>query len=184
MRIPRFLPPLTAALLAVACAGLGWPTTITISEADLQKLVERHFPLERRFLEVLEVTVSTPGLRLLPESNRLGTTLEVSARDRLLGGRWHGRLGLESSLRFDSGDQTLRLWQVRVDEFALDNAGAAVRPEAERLGALVAERVLENLVVYRIPAERLAQMQRLGLAAQTVAVTARGVELTLAKTPP
>jgi hypothetical protein len=184
MRIPRFLPPLAAALLAVSCAGLGLPATITLGEADLQKLIERHFPLERRFLDVLEVTVSTPWLRLLPEDNRLATTLEVSARDRLFGGNWHGRLALESSLRFDSGDQTLRLRQVRVDEFALDNAGAAVRPQAERLGALVAERVLEDLAVYRIPAERLAQMQRLGLAVQAVMVTARGVELTLAKVSP
>lgn len=179
MQIPRSLRPLAAAVLVAACSGL--PTTITVGEADLQQLLERQFPLERRLLEVFEVALSEPKLRLDPEHNRLATAFDVDTRDRLFGGHWRGRIGLESGLRYEPGDQTLRLAQVSVDEVA--PAGGAAPTSADRIAALVAERVLEGRVIYRVPAERMAQLQRLGLAPGAVNVTATGVEITLAAAP-
>jgi len=185
MRTTRLLPTFVVALLLAACAGFGGPNTVTLSEGDLQRLVERHFPVERRYLDVLDVTIGAPRMRLLPERNRLATVLEVGTRDRLFGGSWHGRLALDSALRYEPQDQTVRLLQVRVDDFTVDNAGPGVpreaRTQAERLGGLLAERVLEDMVVYRLPPERAERLQRMGLAPGAVTVTARGVEITMAK---
>lgn len=163
-----------------ACAMLQPPNRVTLSQSDLQRLLERHFPLDRRLLEVLDVTITAPKLRLNPESNRLATELDVATRDRLFGGRWQGRLALDSALRYEPSDQTIRLAQVRVQDFSIDNAGASVRTQAERLGALLAERVLEDFTVYRVPPERAAQLLRAGVTPGTVTVTSRGVEITLA----
>jgi hypothetical protein len=43
----------------------------------------------------------------------------------------------------------------------------------------LAEKLLEDLVIYRLPADKLEQLRRLGVAPGAVSVTSRGVEITL-----
>ena len=50
-----------------------------------------------------------------------------------------------------------------------------------RLGNALAERVLDDLVIYRVPADRLASLRQLGLQPGAVTITARGLEITLAR---
>ncbi|MDE2396078.1 MAG: DUF1439 domain-containing protein [Burkholderiales bacterium] len=176
-RLRRHLLLAAAGALLAGCAGFVGPTTYTLSQADLQQLIERNFPLERPLLEVLEVSVEAPHVTLLPARNRIATDFDVDTRDRLFGKRWHGRLALESALRWEASDQTLRLQNVRVDDFTLDKAGSSERGQADRLGALLAERVLEDMVVYRLSDERRDKLQRLGLVPGGVEVTNAGVEI-------
>ena len=169
------------------CGGLGGlmsPRTLSIDAVELQRILDRSFPVERRLLEVLDVRVWAPRLRLLPAVNRLGMQLEVGARDRLFGGSWGGRLDFDAGLRFDSTDASLRLAQVRVLDFSLDATGSAARSPAERLGATLVERVLEGFSVYRLPAERAESLRRAGLAPVALTVSAGGVEIALAPVVP
>jgi hypothetical protein len=48
----------------------------------------------------------------------------------------------------------------------------------ERLGAALAERALEDLAVYTLPAERAEALRAFGVAPGGVTVTERGVEVT------
>ena len=112
-----------AAGVGVGCAGLGGPTTVTLRADEIQALVQKSFPRERRLLEVLD----------------------VQARERLLGGSWAGRLDFDAALRWDAADQSVRLTQVRVQDLVLTSGGNATRSSTERLGAAVAERLLEDL---------------------------------------
>ncbi len=168
-------------LWLAGCAVLDGPQSFTVTAQELEALLEKRFPLDRRMLEVLDVTVSTPRLRLLPDRNRLATELEVSTRDRLFGTSWRGRLALDAALRWEAADSTLRLQGVRVHEFSFDGAEAfARRDQAERLAALLAERVLEDFTVYRPSPERLARLQRFGVTPGGVSVTRSGVQITFA----
>lgn len=170
-------------LWLVGCAVLDGPRSFTITPQELDNLLEKRFPLDRRMLEVLDVTVSTPRLQLLPERNRLATSLEVSTRDRLFGRSWRGRVALDAALRWEPTDSTLRLQGVRVNEFTFDGAEALTRrDQAERIAALLAERVLEDFTVYRLTPERQAKLQRLGVTPGGVNVTRGGVEITFAPT--
>lgn len=170
---------LAATLLAVlaGCDTFGPPRSMLLAESDLQRLVDRHFPLERRLLEVLEVSIAAPRLQLLAERNRIATELQISTRDRLFGGQWQGRVALDSMLRWEASDQTLRMAQVRVTQVSFDG-GSLAQARTERLGAVLAERVFEGLVVYRLPPERAERLQRAGVQPGGVAITSRGVEVT------
>jgi hypothetical protein len=87
----------------------------------------------------------------------------------------------------------LRLTQVRVQQVGFElgaapaAAGNGANPLApptgsqQRLAHALAERVLEDLVLYRLSAERQASLRQLGLQPGAVTVTARGVEVTLAR---
>lgn len=169
-----------AAALPSACALFDGPDHVTLSLVELQTLVQRAFPVERRLLEVFDASVGAPLLSLLPERNRLGAELEVNLRDRILGGRWQGTLIFDGSLRWNAADQTLRLADVRVQDLRFVTAGALPRSAAERLGAVLAEWMLDNLVLYRLTPERAARLDRLGRTPAGVAVTRRGVEITFA----
>lgn len=177
--------------LAVSCSVLDSTRSLTLSEADLQRRVEMAFPIDRRLLDVLDVMVSAPRLRLIPDRNRVATELNISTRDRLFGGRWQGRIALESALRYEASDQSLRLSQVRVQQFSVDGVtgsgvggsgsggGSMARAQAERLGSVLVERVLEGFSLYRLPPGKAATLQRAGVMPGEVVINARGVEITL-----
>ena len=191
---PLVLMPasLATSLVLSGCAGLAGPPVITLGEAELNALAGRYFPLQRRVMDVMEVEASAPRLRLLPERNRLAVDLSLALRDRLSHsgpGRQLGQLAFDSALRFDAVDQSVRLLQVKVSSVTLQpagaaDAGAAAAPAdnlAARLGRTLAERLLEDLPVWRLNAERQAKLKAAGLSPSAVTVTARGVEITLAR---
>ena len=167
-----------------AAAGrTDWARVGAFSEADIERTLQRSFPVERKLLEVFDVTLAAPMVHLLPERNRLSAVFDLQARDRLMGGSWRARLSLTSALRWDAGEQTLRLTQVRVDDLSLVDPGAAARSAVERLGAALAERVLEDTAVYRLPPEKAEQLRKLGVEPGAVTVTSRGVEIGLTPQP-
>jgi hypothetical protein len=175
------------------CSAWTGPPVITLGEAELADRLGRLFPLTRRVLELLDIELSTPRLWLLPESNRLALALWLRSRERLLGNAGHGQLAFDCALRWVPQDASLRLTQVRVQQLWFEpGPGPATPPSASpsgppgaaaagppRLGPVLAEKVLEDLVIYRLGAEPAARLREAGLAPGAVTVTARGVEITL-----
>ena len=174
------------------CAGLGGPQVITLGQADLDRLLARKFPMTRRVLDLLDVTLSAPRLELLPERNRIAVALTLASQERVTGQAGLARLQFDSALRYEPRDATLRLTQVRVQQLSLEigvplaagtpSAGGPGAPGwLARMGQSLVQSALDDLALYSVPAERLADLRRLGLAPGAVTVTARGVEITLAK---
>ena len=180
------------------CASLLGPQVITLGQAHLDRLLARKFPMTRRVLELLEVTLTAPRIQLLPERNRIAVVLDLASQERLSGLVGRARLGFDSALRYEPRDATLRLTQVRVQQLSLDGSSptlpgattaagpsptvASVAPGLlARLGQSLAATALDEMVLYSVPAERLADLRRLGLVPGAVTVTVRGVEITLAK---
>jgi len=176
----RSLLALAASLPAWAglggCASLA-PRNLVLSQADLQTLIERQFPKERRVLEVVDLTLSRPVVRLHPDRNRIGTDLELTATERLSGRAVRGHLALDHGLRYEPSDGTVRLAQVRVQELKLDVGGRPLSAQAERLSGSLAERALDDFVLHRVSDERRQALRQAGLERAEFVVTARGIEL-------
>jgi len=172
--------PALGLLALTGCAGFGGPQSVTLSEAELARLIARRFPATQRVAEIADVTISSPRVWLIPERNRLGSTFDVSAAERLFGRALQGTLSMDCALRFEPADDSLRLAQVRVQQFQLDGGGGLLAPQAQRIGALLAERVLEDMAVYRLKPQQAERLRAAGLRAGAVTVTSRGVELALA----
>ena len=173
---------LCLALLS-ACAQLAGPLSVNWSEAELNQMLSRRFPLDRRMLEVLDVKVSQPVLTLLPATNRLAADLTVDALDRLFGKTFRGHLAVETALRYEPADHTLRLAEVRVTAFSLEAAGNAPSAPVQRLGAALAETVLDGAIIHRVTPEQLDRLARRGYQPGSVQVTARGLTLTAVPVP-
>jgi hypothetical protein len=171
---------IVAALAATGCASLD-PRQITLSQAELQALLERQFPRQQRVMELLDVSLTKPSLRLVPERNRIATALDLSATERLSGRSLRGSLAIEHALRFEPSDATVRLANVKVDAVQLELAGTPLSGQAARLGGLLAERLLDDFVVYRVGDDKRAMLARSGVNNADVAVTPRGIELRFAR---
>jgi len=165
------------------CAGFGVPHSLTITQGEIDRRILQEFPQQRRLLEIFDVTLLAPSLALQPERDRVAATVELQVHDRLLDGRWQGRIQFDAGLRWVSQDQTLRLDQVQVRDLAWRDGDGAGRDGAERLAAVVAERMLEGRRLYRLPAEAAARLQRWGVMPGRVDVTERGIEVTLVPLP-
>jgi len=177
-----FLAALTTIAVGAAlagCAGLTGPHTINLSESELTLLLARQFPIERKVLDVIDLQVTNPQLRLLPDTNRVATELDFSTLDRLFGTRAQGHLNLDYGLRFNAPDHSIRLSQVRVRELNIQSGAGSLRGAGERLGSLVAEDLLENLPIYKMKPAQAEEMDRLNLVASDIHVTAQGISLTL-----
>jgi hypothetical protein len=163
-------------ILLAACASLD-PRQVTLSAAEVQTAVERQFPRQQRVMELLDVSLANPVVKLLPERNRLATTMDLVASERLSGRALRGSFAIDHSLRFEPSDATVRLANVKVDDMKLELAGTPLTGQAGRLGALLAKRVLDDFVIYRVSDERRQSMARAGVTKADVAVTSRGIEL-------
>src|SRR5438067_341023 len=125
------------ALLA-GCAGLIGTHDVDISESQLTLLLARQFPMERKVMEVVDLSITNPVLTLIPQGNRVGTELDVAAVDRLFGNTASAHVKLDYGLRFEASDHTIRMTGVRVRELTLASGSSNLRGAAQRIGGLVA----------------------------------------------
>ena len=183
LRVTATAGALCAAVLALlallsGCAGI-MTHDVDISESQLTLLMARQFPMERKVMEVIDLNITNPVLTLIPQANRVGTELDVTAVDRLFGSAAMGHVKLDYGLRFQPSDHTIRMTQVRVRELTLSSGSNELRGAAQRIGGLVAENALENLVLYRMKPAQADEMDRLNLVASPITVTPQGLHMTV-----
>jgi hypothetical protein len=146
-----------AAWLAGCASGPPAPRTLMISEARLVERLARQFPMERRAMDVFQLMLDAPRVRLIPDENRLGTELDYVLKTASWPGMRpvQGRVGLSYGLRIDPVEQVVRLHEVRVNSFDAPNAPPALARHASMLGGQIVEALLRDFVVYRIEPEDL-----------------------------
>ena len=181
LRLASAAGALCAGVLGVlsGCASLLGTHDVDISESQLTVLMARQFPMERKVMEVIDLNITNPVLTLIPQDNRVGTELDVTAIDRLFGSTALGHVKLDYSLRFQPSDHTIRMTQVRVRELSLSSGSNNLHGAAQRIGGLVAENALENLVLYRMKPAQADEMDRLNLVASPITVTATGLHMSV-----
>ena len=180
-RMASLAGAMCAGVLALlsGCASLIGTHDIDISESQLTLLLSRQFPMERKVLEVIDLNITNPQIELIPQGNRVGTELDVMALDRLFGSSAMGHVKLDYALRFQPSDHTIRMTQVRVRELTLSSGSNNLRGAAQRIGGLVAENALDNLVLYRMKPTQADEMDRLSLVASPITVTPQGLHMTV-----
>lgn len=172
---------LTAPWVLAACAGLGGgPRQVDISERRLLALISKQFPVKRRYLELFEVSLSEPRLRLMPDENRIGTRLDYAASTVLNSDRpWVGQLELSYGLRYEASDQTVRLDQVRLEGFQVAGVPASQAQQLRGSGTQMGEKMLQDLVVHRFKPEELRSVAGMGYQPGVLKVVPGGLRLQL-----
>jgi hypothetical protein len=165
---------------AAACNGLpsalGQPS-YTVSEKQLQDAVAKRFPLKYPVGGLLELTLLTPQLRLLPEVNRLGTEMVVDAAGPALQQGSTGNFDVDFALRYEASDQSIRAHQLHVNTLKLSGLPPGPAALLQAYGPSLAGQTLQEVVLHRLKPEDLAVATGMGLEPGNITVTAKGLKI-------
>ena len=165
--------------LLSGCASPG-PREFMLSERQILATLAERFPANRRMLEIFDVRLASPKLKLLPAEDRLMLGFDLGVQERMLTARtFKGNLMFSSGLRFDAGDSTVRLVRVRRENIAIDGLPSLLASNVNRWGGLLAEDLLEGAVVHKVEQAAIDQAARMGLRPGALKVTEGGVMVTL-----
>ncbi len=164
-----------AAWLLPAGRGALAQPRYAISAATLQDAVARRFPMRMRFGALLQLTVRTPVLQLLPEANRLGTEMVLVAAGPGLEQPATGEFDLDFALRYERSDKTLRARGLRVRSLRVSGLPEPYPELLDGIAPTLAQQVFGEIVLHRLRPADLALADGLGLEPDTVTVTADGL---------
>lgn len=171
----------SAVLLLAPLAGCAafYPREIGLSEAELLSALATRFPAERRVMQIFDLKLARPRLKLLPADNRIAIALDLGLQDSVLRRQMDGGLGFTTTLRYDAGRQSVVLSGVRADSASIDGLPRVLAGTVNQWGGWLAEQLLEGAVVRKVSDDELKQVRSRGLHPGAIRVTDRGVALTL-----
>lgn len=152
--------------ISASCAtGTMLPDEVTFGTSVLEEKLAKKFPLDKRMLELLDVTTGKPKLRMLPDTNRIGLDLDASfhgAGASLLGGSDSigGKLSLNSGLRYDSDSRAIVLVEPKVEKISMDKvAGQSdfLTGKVKIMLGMLVEQALDGAAVHTFTEEELTK---------------------------
>jgi hypothetical protein len=154
-RTTAFFLILCFSLLLAACAGFMGPREVDLPLYRLQEALNRKFPFNNRYLDLLDIHIANPQLSLQPGTNRLSVMLDADASPPFLGQSWKGRFALSGALRYDSGRNAIMLADPRVENVAFDGVDPTYNRQLAKVGSLIAEQLLKDTPLYTFRPEDL-----------------------------
>lgn len=103
MKMYKFVFALVLAGLLAACSSNPFvPTKVTFTKSQLQAVLDKKFPVEKHYMQMLDLTVSNPVVSLRPESNRIAIRFDVELT--MVGSRQpvYGQMVFASALVYDA----------------------------------------------------------------------------------
>jgi hypothetical protein len=165
------------------CAGL-MSQTVDVPLEKLQSSMAKRFPLNSDFARLIELTISSPKLRTLPEENRIATEVEVLLAPRFINNKINGTLAMDSALRFEAKDRTVRLVKPRISKLDMvglnlgDSLGSS-DINLNKLAEFIVENAMNDLVVYQVKEEELTRYGTTWVPGE-FKVTRSGISVSLA----
>lgn len=166
-----------------SAAYLAWPLVnaqpaqpgYTVPTAKLEQALAQRFPLRLPVGGLVDISVQSPHLRLLPAQNRLGADMVVGAAGQALRRAYTGTFDLDFALRYEASDRSVRAHQVRVNALQFDGLGPQPSALLAAYGPALAEQALQDAVLHTFKPQDLALPDGMGLQPGSITVTAQGL---------
>ena len=188
MRIKRFFQIQTLLFLVtivlvftLPAGGFAAPgsKTVTIAPEQLQATIAKRFPYQQKLADVLDLKIMSPRLALLPDTNRIGTELDLNLLERIGGRTYTGTMALDYGLRFERSDNTVRMTGVRVSSVRLNDVPEPFNGAISRHMPRMAEQLLSNYALHTFSEQDMSLVSGLGFEPGEIKVTPKGLRVTL-----
>lgn len=139
-------------LLLSGCASMLPAQEVEVPLSRLQREIDKRFPVNNRYLELFDVTLSQPKLSLDPANDRLVAAFDAAVLPPMAKKPLETRLQVSGNLRIDPKRRAIVLVDPRLDSLgALAGNGTGTgtgQGKLGQLGVLLAEELLNNTVLY------------------------------------
>ena len=168
-------------LFLAGCAAIGppGPKVYTISQAQLLELIALKFPFNERVADLLDLQALQPRIKLLPQTNRIATELDVSLSERFLRSTFKGSLTMDYGLRFEPSDNSVRMTDVKVSSLQFSGVPALYQPYVNSLAPLLAEKLLKDFSLHKLSPADMVAVNGWGYAPGGFQVTEQGLSISL-----
>lgn len=174
---------LGGAVLSVGRGVLALPR-YTVPLEQLQDMVAEKFPRSVPVQGLVDLTLQTPRLRLLPKVNRLGAAMVVDAAGVALRRSHSGTFDVEFGLRYEASDRTLRAHQIKLGRLEFPTLKPAVNELLNAYGPVLAEQSLREVTLHQLRPQDTALFDGLGLQPGPITVTDRGLTVAFVNKQP
>jgi hypothetical protein len=165
------------ALLAVPAFHVAAQPSYRISREQLQRVLGQRFPLRYSMPGVLELEISEPHLRFLPEQNRLGSELMIDAAGPALARSHSGSVAMDFALRYEASDMSIRAHRIRVQSVRLSGLPRDAAALIDAYVRAAAERALLEVVLHQVRASDLALPNTMGFEPASITVESEGLAI-------
>lgn len=180
----------TAGRFVLASAGLTFfrvghaQASYKVSSRQLTDALAARFPRTYPVRGLVDLTLLTPQLRMLPEQNRLGVETVVEAAGPAFRRSYAGVFDLDFGLRYEPADLSIRTSQLRVNTLRFEGLPAGPAALLTAYGPQLAEQALQDVVLHQLKPQDLALPDGMGLQPDRITVTAQGLAISFAPKPP
>jgi hypothetical protein len=144
-----------AACLLASCASLVGPRDIDIPLSKLQAGLDRRFPMERRALELFDVSLSRPQLSIAPDTGRMSLSLDALVAPPFTRKSWRGNLVLSGRLYVDAARGAVFMGEPKVERFTVDGIDESRQHQLTRVANILMDNVVNELALYNFRMEDL-----------------------------
>lgn len=142
--LQRFLLVLT--VLLAGCASMLPMQEVELPLSRLQREADKRFPMNNRYLDLFDVTLTQPVLSLQPDRDRLVASFDAKVLPPFVKKPLESRMQVSGRLRIDPKRRAIVLVDPRLD--SLGNFANAGDGMLGKLGVSIAEDFLNNTVLY------------------------------------
>ncbi|WP_229507850.1 DUF1439 domain-containing protein [Massilia sp. Dwa41.01b] len=165
------------ATLLASCASILGPRDVDIPLSSLQAGLERRFPLDHRLLQLFDLRLARPQLRLLP-GDRVSLTVEATVAQSFLRNPLAGTLALSGRLNIDPARSGVFLAEPRIERFDIGGLDSGVQAQLARAANGVLDRTMVDIPIYSF---RMEELRYAGVqyVPTRIATTANGLRVSL-----
>lgn len=145
---------LLACLLLAGCASLQ-QRNVTVTESELQQKISEQFVLPISVLQIFDIQLTNPVVRLDGASERLYAQLDTGMDNPLNGKPILGKLSISGKLRFDAAYNAIMLSDARVENVQMDGLDGRYNQLLTQLASKVGAELLNNTPLYTLKPQDL-----------------------------
>ena len=157
----------------------GAAPTLTFTLAQMQALVDPHFPAEEGVAGVVALELQAPRLHLLPEINKLGAVQQARVRAPQSDRWFDARFDLRFALRYEDVDHALYATQLDITAMQLGGLKGQTVDILRQYVSGWLQLSLVEVALYRLSQADLRRMALFGMEPGPITVTDDGVRVAL-----
>ena len=170
----KLILPVIACGLLASCAALIGPRQLDVPTTRLQEGLDRRFPLNNKAMALLDVQLTHPQLTMLPDSNRVALSLDVSVAPPFIRQSWNGNVAMSGRLAIDNVRNAVYIRDAHVDTVNINGVDEEKQRQFKLIANLVADQMIKEVPLYNFRPEdlRVAGVQFVPTA---IMATSRGL---------